>query len=102
MDVKQLHLPTARVVHDVPSDTPFWGIPTATIDWCEESKSSPSSSPPAGPSPPSSVCCGHHGRWTDSLCVDYKVTPYIAEFVNTVTNAFFSSHPLPRLSVLNF
>jgi len=26
-----------------------------------------------------------------TLClVDYTITPYIAEFVNTVTNAFFS------------
>ena len=24
------------------------------------------------------------------LKIDYKITPYIAEFVNTVTNAFFS------------
>jgi len=32
-----LYMPTARVVHDGPLESPFWGIPTATIDWCEES-----------------------------------------------------------------
>jgi len=37
MDVKHLHLPTARGIREIPSDAPFWGIPTATIDWCEES-----------------------------------------------------------------
>jgi hypothetical protein len=39
MDIKHLHLPTARVIHDGLLDSPFWGVPTATIDWCEESKS---------------------------------------------------------------
>lgn len=37
MDVKHIHLPTARVTHDGQSEMPFWGWPTATIDWCEES-----------------------------------------------------------------
>jgi hypothetical protein len=37
IDVKHLHLPTARVVHDGTPEVPFWGWPTATIDWCEES-----------------------------------------------------------------
>lgn len=41
MDIKHLHLPTARVVHDGPLESPFWGVPTATIDWCEESTSYP-------------------------------------------------------------
>lgn len=41
MDVKNLHLPTARAVHDGPLESPFWGVPTATIDWCEESKLNP-------------------------------------------------------------
>ena len=60
MDVKQLHLPTARGVHDVPSETPFWGIPTATIDWCEESKSSP-------PLPRFRVHGGYHDRWPNNV-----------------------------------
>ena len=37
MNVKHLHLPTARVIHDPQLKIPYWGIPTATIDWCEES-----------------------------------------------------------------
>jgi hypothetical protein len=41
MDIKHLHLPTARVIHDGLLETPFWGVPTATIDWCEESRLHP-------------------------------------------------------------
>jgi hypothetical protein len=37
IDVKHLKIPTARVVHDAAPEVPFWGWPTATIDWCEES-----------------------------------------------------------------
>jgi len=39
MDVKHIHLPTARVIHDGQPEMPFWGWPTSTIDWCEESTS---------------------------------------------------------------
>jgi len=42
MDVKHLKIPTARTIHDGPLEMPFWGWPTATIDWCEESMNSPS------------------------------------------------------------
>lgn len=44
------------IPYRAPSDTGFWGIPTSTIDWCEE---------------------------------NYVVTHYIAEAVNTATNAAF-------------
>src|SRR5579871_2772939 len=72
MDFKHLHIPTARVIHDGIPQAPFWGWPTATIDWCEESKQ---------PKVP-------FEERADKT--DYKITPYIAEFVNTITNAFFS------------
>jgi len=39
MDVKHIHIPTPRTIHDGLSQAPIWGWPTATIDWCEESKS---------------------------------------------------------------
>lgn len=79
MDVKHIHLPTARVIHDGQPEMPFWGWPTSTIDWCEESTSSYSS--------PSAIV---QSLELTVPKIDYKITPYIAEFVNTVTNAFFS------------
>jgi len=38
MEVNHLPLPIARAVHDITPKAPFWGWPTSTIDWCEESK----------------------------------------------------------------
>lgn len=78
MDIKHLHIPTARTVHDGILQAPFWGWPTATIDWCEESKTNP--------------------VLPMLTAVDYTITPYIAEFINTITNAFFSIRPLSLVS----
>ena len=77
MDI-HFKLPIARIVHDGHIEMPFWGWPTATIDWCEESTSAQAATKLV------KLILTKNG-------VDYKITPYIAEFVNTVTNAFFSN-----------
>ena len=93
MDVRHIHLPTARVVHDGQPEMPFWGWPTSTIDWCEESTY------------PLHLLPTIYLRSLELtvLQIDYKISPYIAEFANTVTNAFFSK-PLqcPELSLTFF
>lgn len=50
----------------------YWGIQSSTLNWCEE------------------VRPLHHW-WTHTLTrdQDYNITPYIAEFFNTVTNITF-------------
>lgn len=84
MDVKHIHLPTARMTHDGQSEMPFWGWPTATIDWCEES---------AFPLFLAPLMHRFQRLELTVVRIDYKITPYIAEFANTVTNAFFSNSP---------
>jgi dihydroceramidase len=85
MDIKHIHIPTPRTIHDGILEAPFWGWPTATIDWCEESKSSASS-----------LFISFHCVLIKLL--DYTISPYIAEFVNTMTNAFFSIRALLHLA----